>query len=78
MKIMDNASGVGFRTLPEDVNKLPKFNTEIEVTHKYYEAVPKSERKELTDYKIDNNTITLNISDSKEGKISCSPMLEIA
>lgn len=41
-------SGVGFRILPEDVEKLPKFNTHIVVAHKPYNGKKKEERREDT------------------------------
>lgn len=60
-------SGVGFRVLPEDVEKLPKIRQDVEIIHKYYEPVPKDERREYTDFDFEGDTVTLNIGDSKEG-----------
>ncbi|RCW52996.1 MULTISPECIES: ribonucleoside-triphosphate reductase, adenosylcobalamin-dependent [Halanaerobium] len=63
-------SGVGFRVLPRDVEKLPKIRTDIEVIHKYYEPVDKEERREYTDFDFDeDDVVTINVGDSKEGWI---------
>ncbi len=60
-------SGVGFRVLPEDVEKLPKIRQDVEIIHKYYEPVPREERREYTDFDFEGDMVTLNIGDSKEG-----------
>lgn len=63
-------SGVGFRVLPRDVEQLPKIRTDIEVIHKYYEPVPKDERREYTDFDFDGkDVVEVNVGDSKEGWI---------
>lgn len=63
-------SGVGFRVLPRDVEQLPKIRTNIEVIHKYYEPVPKDERREYTNFEFDGeDVVTVNVGDSKEGWI---------
>lgn len=41
-------SGVGFRILPEDVAKLPTFNTHIVVAHKPYNGKKPNDRREDT------------------------------
>src|SRR5690554_6360210 len=38
-------SGVGFRVLPEDVEKLPGIRRDVEIIHKYYE--PRSEERRV-------------------------------
>ncbi len=60
-------SGVGFRVLPRDVVKLPKVRKDIEIIHKYYEPVTREVRREYTDFDFENDVVTLNIGDSKEG-----------
>lgn len=63
-------SGVGFRVLPRDVEQLPKIRTDVEIIHKYYEPVEKSERREYTDFDFDEeDVVTVNVGDSKEGWI---------
>ncbi len=60
-------AGVGIRILPEDVEKLPKVKTNIEIIDNYYKPVKKSERKELTELHFLNKTIAkIIIGDSKE------------
>ncbi|MFW6022891.1 MAG: ribonucleoside-triphosphate reductase, adenosylcobalamin-dependent [Halanaerobiaceae bacterium] len=60
-------SGVGFRVLPEDIIKLPKIRTDAEIIHKYYEPVEAEERREYTNFEFEDDVVTLNIGDSKEG-----------
>src|SRR6056297_249886 len=60
-------SGVGFRVLPRDVEKLPKIRKDVEIIHKYYEPVPKEERREYTNFDFEDNVVTMNVGDSKEG-----------
>ncbi len=60
-------SGVGFRVLPRDVEKLPKVRKNVEIIHKYYEPVQRKARREYTDFDFENDVVTLNIGDSKEG-----------
>lgn len=60
-------AGVGFRVLPEDVVKLPKVRTNIDIIDMYYNPVPKQERKELTEYTFPTkDMIKIIIGDSKE------------
>lgn len=59
-------SGVGFRALKEDVDKLPKFNSKLEVINKNYTAVPKGKRKEHTELTFpSDNVCFITIGDSK-------------
>ncbi|MGM0410445.1 MAG: ribonucleoside-triphosphate reductase, adenosylcobalamin-dependent [Bacillota bacterium] len=60
-------SGVGFRVLPRDVEKLPKLRQDVEIIHKYYEPVAKDERREYTNFEFEDNVVTMNVGDSKEG-----------
>lgn len=64
-------SGVGFRALPEDVEKLPKFNSKLEVIDKTYIAVPKLKRKEHTELTFaSDNVAYITIGDSKTGWVT--------
>lgn len=64
-------AGVGFRILPEDVAKLPKFNTKIVVAHKPYHGKVKAERVEETLVFEDNDgiktSVLIVVGDSKAG-----------
>lgn len=62
-------SGVGFRALKEDVEKLPKIRTDVDVIHKAYFAQHPKIRKENTSviFDDDNASVVLEIGDSKEG-----------
>jgi adenosylcobalamin-dependent ribonucleoside-triphosphate reductase len=61
-------SGTGYRILPEDVEKLPKFRTDVSITHKFYEPVPTDERNEQTEFEFDTdaNIVEITVGDSKE------------
>lgn len=67
-------SGVGFRVLPADVNKLPRFNTEVVVAHKPYHGKSKEERIEDTLVYEDNDdnkaSILIVVGDSKGGWVN--------
>jgi len=64
-------SGTGFRVLPEDVDKLPKFRTDIKVINKSYEPRDKPYRNEHTELVFNKNIATIHVGDSKEGKQTC-------
>lgn len=59
-------SGVGFRALQSDVDKLPKFRSDIQVHHKYYEPVHQVLRKEYTGIISEYDEIDIVVGDSKE------------
>jgi len=60
-------AGVGVRVLPKDVNQLPKFRTDLNIIHEYYNPIPKNERQEYTSLNFRNkNIVEIIISDSKE------------
>jgi len=61
-------SGTGFRILPEDVEQLPSFKTNISITHKFYEPVESEERNEQTEFEFDTdgNIVEIVVGDSKE------------
>ena len=66
-------SGVGFRVLPRDINKLPQFNTNIVIAHKPYHGKPKQERTEDTlvfEDKDDKASVLIVVGDSKNGWVS--------
>lgn len=60
-------SGVGFRTMPYDIDKLPTYRTGVRLTAKPYVAVPKGSRKEHTELCINGNKAQIIVGDSKEG-----------
>jgi len=64
-------SGVGFRVLPDDINKLPRFNTNIVIAHKPWNGKPKNERIENTlvyeDKDDEKTSILIVVGDSKNG-----------
>jgi adenosylcobalamin-dependent ribonucleoside-triphosphate reductase len=67
-------SGVGFRVLPEDVAKLPVFNTDVVVAHKPYHGKAKAERIEDTlvfeDTDSGKTSVLIVIGDSKAGWVN--------
>ena len=61
-------SGVGFRVLEEDVEKLPKVRTNVTLIDKNYEPVKKSKRQELTTtIQHSEDGLEIVVGDSKEG-----------
>ena len=61
-------SGFGFRTLKEDVIKLPKVKTSLEVIHKDYTPVPRNKREDNTSIQfVNNNMVKIIVGDSKGG-----------
>jgi adenosylcobalamin-dependent ribonucleoside-triphosphate reductase len=63
-------AGVGFRILPDDVNKLPRFNTSIVIAHKPWHGKIKSERIEETLVYEDKDvkaSVLIVVGDSKNG-----------
>lgn len=68
-------AGVGFRVLADDVNKLPRFNTAIAVSHKPYHGKIPTERIEETltfedDEDKDNVSVLIVVGDSKSGWVN--------
>jgi adenosylcobalamin-dependent ribonucleoside-triphosphate reductase len=63
-------SGVGFRTMPYDVEKIPSFRTGIQLTPKPYRPVPKKYRREFTSLKVEGDKAIIIVGDSKEGWIT--------
>lgn len=61
-------TGVGFRILKSDVEKLPVFRTDVQVIHKEYVPLSKDLRLEHTELTYrDDDYAVINIGDSKEG-----------
>lgn len=60
-------AGVGFRTMPYDIEKLPPYRTGIKLTAKPYVPIPKEFRNENTELHIDGNKAQIIVGDSKEG-----------
>lgn len=63
-------TGAGFRSMPQDVSKIPTYRTDINLHFTTYDEVPKWERKELTELQIIGNTAVIIVGDSKEGWVS--------
>lgn len=60
-------TGIGFRVLPEDVEKIPKIRTDVKIINKTYHPIPKKYRKEHTCVSFEGNTCEITIGDAKEG-----------
>ena len=60
-------TGVGFRVLKDDVEKLPAVRTDIRVMHEYYRPLPLEERQDNTALSFDADTAVITVGDSKEG-----------
>lgn len=60
-------TGVGFRVLQSDVDKLPKIRTDVEIFNKEYSPVNKTERKEHTEIEFKNNIAKITVGDSRFG-----------
>lgn len=64
-------SGVGFRILPEDVEKLPTFRSNVYVAHDEYKPIPKGKRLNNTSLEISNlGQATITVGDSREGWVT--------
>lgn len=59
-------AGVGYRVSKEDVKKLPKIRTDINVYHQPYEKIASFKRQEYTSIVFSKNVCEIMISDSKE------------
>jgi len=61
-------SGFGFRILKDDVSKLPRVKTNVEVIHKDYSSVPSTKREDSTSIQFTNNDmVKIIVGDSKGG-----------
>lgn len=63
-------SGVGFRTMPYDVENIPPYRVNVKTTHKPYRPVPKNLRQEDTTLEVNDQKATVTIGDSKEGWVN--------
>jgi ribonucleoside-diphosphate reductase alpha chain/ribonucleoside-triphosphate reductase len=62
-------TGVGFRVLPEDVENIGEYRTDVEVDMVRYYPVDKGNRKEFTSVEVDPDGVAeIIVGDSKEGK----------
>lgn len=59
--------GVGLRVLKEDVDKLPKIRTDVDVIHKDYDPAPRYLREDSTSIQFSNDMVKIIVGDSKEG-----------
>lgn len=60
-------TGVGFRVLKSDVEKLPKIRTNLTLVHETYNPVPKFRREDNTSIEFMKTVAQITIGDSKEG-----------
>lgn len=60
-------TGVGFRVLKQDVEKMPGIRTNIKVLHEYYRPLPSNERQDNTSLEFSNGSAKITVGDSKEG-----------
>lgn len=60
-------TGVGFRVLKSDVEKLPAVRTDVQVIHEYYRPLPKEKRQDNTALGFDGDIARITVGDSKEG-----------
>jgi len=68
MYLLMLGSGVGYRILKEDVEKIQPVRQDIEIIHKDYQPVPRLARQELTTTTLSNNSILeIVVGDSKRG-----------
>lgn len=63
-------TGAGFRSMPQDVEKIQSYRTDIDLGFYDYKAIEKSFRNDLTDLRINKDTATIIVGDSKEGWVS--------
>lgn len=60
-------TGVGLRVLPEDVDKLPKVRTDIELVHQQYQQAHRDDRLEHTEVMFKNGIAKIIVGDSRFG-----------
>jgi ribonucleoside-diphosphate reductase alpha chain/ribonucleoside-triphosphate reductase len=60
-------TGVGFRVLKTDVEKMPPVRTNVQFVHEYYNPLPRRERQDYTSLVFDRDTARITVGDSKEG-----------
>lgn len=60
-------TGVGFRALKSDVEKIPPIRTSVRVVHEYYKPLSPRERQDNTSLLFNNDEAKIIVGDSKEG-----------
>jgi adenosylcobalamin-dependent ribonucleoside-triphosphate reductase len=60
-------TGVGFRVLKSDVEKMPAIRTNVRVVHEYYKPMLPGDRQDNTSLTFDGNDARITVGDSKEG-----------
>jgi ribonucleoside-diphosphate reductase alpha chain/ribonucleoside-triphosphate reductase len=60
-------TGVGFRVLKSDVEKMPPVRTTVQVVHEYYKPLVPEQREDNTSLVFDADTARITVGDSKEG-----------
>ncbi len=60
-------TGVGFRALKSDVEKMPPVRTNVRVVHEYYNPLLPSERQDNTSLLFKDDEVKIIVGDSKEG-----------
>lgn len=60
-------TGVGFRILKSDVEKMPAIRTNTHVIHEYYKPLKPENRQDNTSLIFNNDTAVITVGDSKEG-----------
>ena len=60
-------TGVGFRVLKTDVEKIPPIRTNVRVIHEYYKPLAPKDRHEHSSVVFDGGAAKITVGDSKEG-----------
>lgn len=60
-------TGVGFRVLKSDAEKMPGIRTNIKVLHEYFRPLHSNDRQDNTSLEFENDTAKITVGDSKEG-----------
>lgn len=60
-------TGVGFRVLKTDVEKMPAIRTNTQIIHEYYNPLEPDKRQDNTSLVFNKDTVTITVGDSKEG-----------
>jgi ribonucleotide reductase alpha subunit len=63
-------AGVGFRALPEDVEKLDKYRPDVRLVMLPYNGKLSYDREDWTSLAIEGNVATIVVGDSKEGWVA--------
>lgn len=60
-------TGVGFRVLKTDVEKMPPVRTNVKIVHEYYKPLHPRERQDYTSLVFERDIARITVGDSKEG-----------